>query len=63
MTKRKHCKECPWVVRTNHNDKMISNIERLVKSGSLKNKIHRCHMINRDLWAVVDSKNICIGSK
>lgn len=62
MSCRTVCKECPWVVRTNHNDKMISNIERLFENGSLKTKNHRCHMIDHKLWAGTDDKNICIGS-
>ena len=59
---RKSCKECPWTVRTQHNDKMISNIERLVENGSLKTKEHRCHMIDHNLWAGTNEKNVCIGS-
>ena len=61
-TARTSCKECPWTVRTQHNDKMISNIERLVENGSLKTKQHRCHMIDHNLWSAVNDDNVCIGS-
>ncbi len=60
---RSECVECPWTVNTQHNKKMINNIERLVKNGSLKTKTHRCHMISPDLWAESDDTNICIGSQ
>lgn len=60
--KRIPCEECPWVIRNNHNDKMIKNIERFVTNGSLKTKHHRCHMVNTNIWGAVDEKNICIGS-
>ena len=56
------CKECPWTVKSKHNQKMISNIERLVKNGSLKTKNHRCHMIDANLWADTTENNVCIGS-
>lgn len=62
MTKRKSCKECPWHVDTQHNKKMISNIERLLENGSLKTKQHRCHMIDSNLWAQTNKHNVCIGS-
>lgn len=60
--KRKQCKECPWTNDTQHNKKMISNIERLVKNGNLKTKHHRCHMIDTNLWADTTENNVCIGS-
>ena len=63
MSCRKPCKECPWTVNSQHNKKMINNIERLVENGSLKTKTHRCHMISTDLWAKTDDTNICIGSQ
>jgi len=63
MSCRKTCRECPWTVNTQHNKKMINNIERLVKNGSLKEKTHRCHMISTDLWAKTNDANICIGSQ
>jgi len=59
---RKSCKECPWTVKTQHNEKMIKNIERFVDNGSLKNKHHKCHMIDTNIWSTADAKNVCIGS-
>lgn len=59
---RKACKECPWTVNTEHNLKMVKNIERFVENGSLKTKQHRCHMIDHNLWASIDDNNVCIGS-
>ena len=60
---RVECRECPWKINTHHNKKMINNIERLVKNGSLKDKTHRCHMISTDIWSNTNDDNICIGSQ
>lgn len=59
---RKPCKECPWVVKSQHNQKMTENIKRFVANGSLKTKKHRCHMIDTNIWNTADEKNVCIGS-
>ena len=61
--KRNPCKQCPWTVKTEHNKKMLANIERLVNNGSLKTKHHRCHMIDTNLWQPTNDDNICIGSQ
>lgn len=55
------CKECPYIIKNIHNEKMINNIERLFDNGSLKTKKHKCHMKDTNLWNN-DNKNICIGS-
>lgn len=62
MSNRKCCKECPWTVRNNHNDKMIENINKFVNNGTFKDKKHKCHMIDPKIWGDVNSENICVGS-
>lgn len=59
---RLRCLECPWHVKSEHNKKMIDNIERLVSNGSLISKEHKCHMIDHNLWSKPNLSNICIGS-
>jgi hypothetical protein len=57
--KKKPCKECPWVVRNNHNDSIINHSKRLSKK-------HNCHMISRDksggLWNVKKECQ-CVGNR
>jgi hypothetical protein len=57
----KNCKECPWVVKNNHNNNLINNINRLYENNSLSDTIHNCHMKNSNIWDKSD-KNKCIGS-
>ena len=57
----KHCKEGPWFVKNNHNNKLTENINRLFKNGSLHDTTHKCHMKNPNIW----EKSIgdkCVGS-
>lgn len=51
------CKECPWVIKNNHN-KTITEFSK--KSG----KSHNCHMKNggKNLWSV-NEKTKCDGRK
>ena len=52
---KKHCKECPWIVRNNHNDTIINHSKKW-------NKTHNCHMINSKLWDT-NEKHQCEGNK
>lgn len=55
---KKHCKECPWIIKNNHNEKITSFSKRL-------NKSHNCHMsINggKNMWDVKESTK-CFGRK
>jgi len=53
--KRKCCKECPWEVRNNNNDKFIDHSKKY-------NKSHNCHMITNDVWtSKIETE--CIGYK
>ena len=56
--KKKHCKECPWVVRNKHNDSIVNHSKRL-------NKKHNCHTTPKEksggMWDV-KSKYQCVGS-
>ena len=60
--KRYNCKECPWHNNTKHNKQMKENIERFISLGVRKDKKHKCHMIDTNIWTETDSSNICIGS-
>ncbi len=57
MEKLNTCKECPWVVRNNHNNTIVNFSKRMDKS-------HNCHMINggKDLWNVTE-RSKCNGRK
>ena len=55
---KKHCKECPHVIRNRHNDMIVDFSKRM-------NKSHNCHMIksgSNNLWSVIDRKIECYGS-
>jgi hypothetical protein len=52
-----NCKECPWVVKNNHNDNIVGFSKRT-------DKPHNCHMVNggKELWNVTE-KTKCNGRK
>lgn len=59
---RKPCKECPWVVKSNHNDKFKVHINKLTDIGFIDNKRHRCHMIDaKNILVEPTEENICKG--
>jgi len=48
------CKECPWKVDNNHNQKLKEFVNRTGRK-------HACHMINPKLWDTSNEKQICKG--
>lgn len=54
---KKSCKECPWIVRTNHNDTIMGFSKRM-------DKPHNCHMKNggKNLWDLKEETK-CNGRK
>jgi len=50
------CKECPWKVENNHNNKLKNFVQRTGRK-------HTCHMVNPKLWDTSDDKQICKGIK
>lgn len=56
---KKHCKECPWVVKNKHNDSIVNHSKRF-------NKKHNCHMmvdhVGDTLWSE-NPKCQCVGNK
>lgn len=52
-----NCKECPWIVKNNHNNNIVNFSKRM-------DKPHNCHMVKggKDLWNVSDI-TICVGRK
>jgi hypothetical protein len=54
---KKHCKECPHIIRNRHND-------MIVDFANKHNIGHNCHMTEgvKNLWQV-NKKTECFGSK
>jgi hypothetical protein len=54
---RKHCKECPHIIRNKHNDVIIGFANK-------HNISHNCHMTDgvKNLWKV-NKKTECYGAK
>ncbi len=52
---KKHCKECPWKVKSSNNTSITTFAKK-------HNKQHNCHIISKNLW---DVKNdcMCVGSR
>ncbi len=48
------CKECPWKVDNNHNQKLKEFVNRTGRK-------HTCHMVNPKLWDTSNDKQICKG--
>lgn len=55
---KKHCRECPHIIRNKHNDTIVNFAKK-------SNKPHNCHMTSgvKNLWQVNDKKLQCFGSK
>jgi hypothetical protein len=55
---KKPCKECPWVIKNNHNNTIVNFSKKT-------NKPHNCHMTEgggTNLWDVKE-KTKCQGRK
>ena len=50
------CKECPWKVDNNHNQKLREFVERTGRK-------HTCHMVNPKLWDTTNERETCKGLK
>jgi len=64
MSKRKICKECPWI--TNIPTNWPDCVTKMESIGKIENKKHACHMITTDNWGyneLITDKNLCIGAK
>jgi hypothetical protein len=57
----KQCVECPWKVKSRHNEKWEKYVNNLLKVGFLKEKKHNCHM-KKNVWSDVSDDTVCIGS-
>ena len=56
---RKPCKECPWAIKSDHNERWKGYVEKI-------NRKHACHMITSDVWGYkheINEKTECTGSK
>ena len=58
---RESCKECPYKVKSKHNQKFIEYVDKMFKSGLIKTKKHTCHM-KGNVWSDPTEKTVCIGS-
>ena len=50
----KPCKECPWKVDNDHNNKLREFTQRTGRK-------HTCHMVNPKLWDTSNEKQMCKG--
>lgn len=65
-TKRKNCKECPWINKNSHSQSWPDYVSKMESIGQIKSKRHACHMITSDTWGYnepITEKNVCIGKK
>jgi hypothetical protein len=55
---KKHCKECPHIIKNKHNDMIVDFVKRTGKK-------HNCHMTEgvKNLWNVKDENLECYGTK
>jgi len=58
---RKSCKECPYKVKSQHNNNFPNYVDKMFNSGSIKNRTHTCHMIG-NVWSEPKENTVCIGS-
>ena len=58
---KKNCKECPYKVKSEHNQKFPDYVDKMHQVGIIKSKTHTCHM-KGNVWSEPTEKNICIGS-
>lgn len=63
-TKRRNCKECPWVNGNPHSQSWPDYVTKMESIGQIKSKRHACHMITTDTWGYnepITEKNVCMG--
>jgi len=62
---RSQCSECPWKVKSQHNENFKGYAEKMTEVGQIKESKHACHMITSDVWGYkneINESNVCIGS-
>ena len=55
------CSDCPW--NTKKHKRWISWVN---KTPTVKNKIHKCHLKDKDTWGYktkITNENVCEGRK
>ena len=63
---RESCMECPYKIKSKHNESFKGYVGVVEKYGKIKDGIHACHMITSDVWGYkgdITDDNVCIGSK
>ena len=58
---KKSCKECPYKVKSEHNQKFPNYVDKMYQVGIIKSKTHTCHM-KGNVWSEPTEKTVCIGS-
>lgn len=58
---KKSCKECPYKVKSEHNQKFPDYVDRMLKAGVIKSNTHTCHM-KGNVWQEPTEKTVCVGS-
>lgn len=59
---RNPCKECPFVVKSQHNEKWKKYSDRMKSNGYSD---QGCHMITKDVWGLkeeINNSNRCVGA-
>lgn len=57
---RKPCKECPWIIDSQHNKKWREWVDFMNKQ--LDTSGHRCHMVDsKNIWKESCENNKCKG--
>jgi len=59
---RSNCKECPYKVKSEHNSRFPSYVDKMFKLGRLESKEHTCHMVG-NVWDKPTEKSVCVGSR
>ena len=47
---KKSCKECPYKVKSEHNQKFPDYVDKMYQVGLIKSKSHTCHM-KGNVWS------------
>ncbi len=57
----KQCEECPYKVKSSHNDKFVGYVNKMFESKMIESKKHTCHM-KGNVWSKPTKENVCVGS-
>lgn len=60
----KGCSECPYKVKSKHNEKFLESVKKMAQHGFIDGR-HRCHMRVKDkkFWDRPTSEDECVNSQ